>query len=178
MPIESSDDHESKSFFNTVLAPQKASRGRFLAVLALMFLLAALSATQMTRLGGAGSLFAAIPGSALCILAFRLWRGRRSSFSEHIFIDDRAIRISRYAADRLVEQRRLKLVDLAVEFNEDARSNRSVILLRGRTRAASRSIEIAQGLGPKERRLFFQRFLEGLRKAGATPQIRVTRAAR
>jgi hypothetical protein len=178
MPVESSYRRESQPFFSTVLAPPQAPRGKFLVGLALASLVAALSAAQSARIGDAGSLLAVVVGAALCFLVFRLWRDRRSSLSEHICVDHRAIRISRYAANRLVEQRRLKLGDLAIEFTEDGDGGRSVILLRGRTRAAGRTIEIAQDLDAKERRQFFERFLESLRNAGATPQIRITRAAR
>jgi hypothetical protein len=111
----------------------------------------------------------------LCLLGFALFRARRLR-TERIVVENGVIRISHYVQNRLVEQRRMKLCDVTIEFRESINRDCTQIALRtgDRMRARSRSIEIARRLAPAERALFLEELLEGLRRSGANPELHRT----
>ncbi len=181
MSPESAAGSEAKPFFETVLVSETTPSAKAFAGLAIMIFLTVLYVENSCGRVGAGlCLIAAAFAPLLCYLAYQLCGDPQPCPTEHISIDGVAVRVSHYVEDKLVEQRRVKLADLAIELREDADHNCYMIQLRsGRAaRIVGRAIEIAHSLDPTERRLFFERFLEGLRKSGADPEIRVISAAR
>jgi hypothetical protein len=174
---EQQDLTRTRPFFDTVLVSCEASdsecpcRSGLTGILLLLLIESSFA------------FFAVSPNSAflttapfLCLLGFALFRARRRR-TERIVVENGVIRISRYARDRLVEQRRMKLCDLTIELREATNRDCMQIVLRAgdRKRAGTRTIEIARRLAPAERALFLNYFLEGMRRSGANPRIQPAR---
>lgn len=110
--------------------------------------------------------------TAYFIFQLRLWFESRDA-CERITMCGAAICISYFARGRLVEQRRLKLRDFAIEIHGDLGSRCALIALRhdDDRRKPVRKIEIARSLTPSQRIQFLEGFLEELRLAGIEPRI-------
>ena len=104
---------------------------------------------------------------ALLALAFRVFR-RSQRRCERIVIECGSVLISRYRAARLVDQRRLAVVGLALEREDDPDfgCQRLSFVLRGRR------YDIARDLAPAERDAIASRLADALADAGGASTVR------
>ncbi len=166
-------DRTSAPLFDAALIFDRAPTSRNLIAFGLTGVAALLCFNASPEFLGFGSDVLPLSLVALfCVLKIAL---RRPSprMAEHVVVTSGAIRISRYVQDKLVEQRRLKLCDLAIELREDGSGNCLLIALRARSRtlAAGRRIEIACSMTAQERTQFLGRLLAALHKSGASPTL-------
>jgi len=140
-------------------------------VLATLATLAILAALRRSGLGDHGSTRVAAAILVCGALHFVMRRSRQ--LTERIVIRSGAIRIGYYQSGELIEQRRVKLAGLAIEYRAAGNCACSFLALRidDRAHRPRRRIEIARHLTPTERAGFLRAFLEALRSTGANPAI-------
>ena len=130
-----------------------------------------MAALRRSGLGDHGSTPIAI--AVVVFVALHFFRRRQHCLCERIVIKGGAMRIAHYQSGKLVEQRRVKLAGLVIEYRADGDSPCSFLPLRIDERAhrPRRMFEIARSLTPAERAGFLRALVEALRSIGANPAI-------